>query len=140
MVRTSGDGAGGAGCRAAGAVQFPSAARGKGSRVRQHNGAKKGAPAPASFPYTYDRRERTVFFTALVNNGDNDNFFGVVVTPWPMQEPVTVENLDPNGGSADRVFVSRSRSTVPGSKFDDIVAWIPMPVLVSRMVGAGQLP
>jgi type II secretory pathway pseudopilin PulG len=50
------------------------------------------------------------------------------------------QNPNPNGGSADRVFVSRARSTVPGSEFDDLVAWIPMPVLVARMVAAGQLP
>jgi type II secretory pathway pseudopilin PulG len=50
------------------------------------------------------------------------------------------QNPNPNGGSADRVFVSRTRSTVPGNAFDDLVAWIPMPVLVARMVAAGQLP
>jgi type II secretory pathway pseudopilin PulG len=50
------------------------------------------------------------------------------------------QNPNPNGGSADRVFVSRTRSTIPGNEFDDLVAWMPMPVLVARMVAAGQLP
>ncbi|MGZ8731583.1 MAG: C25 family cysteine peptidase [Thermoanaerobaculia bacterium] len=84
---------------------FVATGRGKGSRLRQQNGAKKGTLAPSSFPYNYVRKERTVFFTALVNNGDKDNFFGVVVTPWPAQEPVLVENLDPNGGSAELEIV-----------------------------------
>ena len=50
------------------------------------------------------------------------------------------QNPNPNGGSADRIFVSRVRSGVPGGEFDDIVAWIPMPILIGRMVAAGQLP
>jgi hypothetical protein len=29
---------------------------------------------------------------------------------------------------------------VAGYEFDDIVAWIPMPLIVTRMVAAGQLP
>lgn len=40
----------------------------------------------------------------------------------------------------DRVFVSRPRSDVAGSEFDDIVTWIPMNLVISRLVAAGQLP
>ena len=50
------------------------------------------------------------------------------------------QNPNAKGGSADRVFVSRVRSNVPGREFDDLVTWIPMPVLIGRMVMAGQLP
>jgi type II secretory pathway pseudopilin PulG len=50
------------------------------------------------------------------------------------------QNPNANGGSADRIFVTRVASDVPGSEFDDIVAWIPMPILIGRMVAAGQLP
>lgn len=49
------------------------------------------------------------------------------------------QNPNPNGGSADRVFVSRGFSTAPGHEFDDIVHWIPVTTLVSRLVLAGQL-
>jgi hypothetical protein len=45
------------------------------------------------------------------------------------------ENLD-----RDRVFVNRTRADVTGSGFDDIVTWIPMTVVISRMVASGQLP
>jgi prepilin-type N-terminal cleavage/methylation domain-containing protein len=45
------------------------------------------------------------------------------------------ENLNNN-----RVFVSRPRSDVAATQFDDIVTWIPMTVVVSRLVAGGQLP
>jgi hypothetical protein len=48
------------------------------------------------------------------------------------------QNPNANGGSADRIFVSRARSA--GADFDDQVAWIPMPALIARLVAAGQLP
>ena len=54
--------------------------------------------------------------------------------------PDEAQNPNPNGGSADRIFVSRVRSTVAGNEFDDIVRWIPMPVVVSSLLAAGQLP
>ncbi|HEX2060546.1 MAG TPA: C25 family cysteine peptidase, partial [Thermoanaerobaculia bacterium] len=79
--------------------------KGRGARLRQQNGPKKGAAAPASFPYTYWRKERTVFFTGLVTNGDNDNFFGAVVSSWPVTESFTAENIDPNGGAAELEIV-----------------------------------
>jgi hypothetical protein len=50
------------------------------------------------------------------------------------------QNPNPNGGSSDRIFVSRVRSTAAGTEFDDIVTWIPMPVLVTRLLAAGHLP
>ena len=50
------------------------------------------------------------------------------------------QNPNPNGGSADRIFVARVRSELAGSEFDDIVAWIPMPILIARLIAAGQLP
>ena len=62
-----------------------------------------GAPAPASTPYTFSRVERNIFFTALVNNGDRDNFFGALIVNWfgePATNAITVSNLDPNGGNA----------------------------------------
>ena len=51
-----------------------------------------------------------------------------------------IQNPNPNGSSADRVFVSRPRSLVAGSEFDDVVVWVPMALIVNRMVAIGQLP
>lgn len=50
------------------------------------------------------------------------------------------QNPNRNGGSADRLFVSHVRSDAAGNEFDDLVAWIPMPILIHRMVAAAQLP
>jgi type II secretory pathway pseudopilin PulG len=50
------------------------------------------------------------------------------------------QNPNPNGGSADRIFVSRLRGPTAAGEFDDQLAWIAMPILVSRLVAAGQLP
>ena len=48
------------------------------------------------------------------------------------------QNPNPNGGSADRVFVSRGVSTVAGNEFDDIVVWVPVTTLLNRLVLTGQ--
>ena len=48
------------------------------------------------------------------------------------------QNPNPNGGNADRVFVSRGPSTADGHEFDDIVAWIPATALIARLISAGQ--
>ncbi len=50
------------------------------------------------------------------------------------------ENPNPNGGSADRVFVSRPRGAGAGPEFDDLMVWITPPILFQRMIAAGQLP
>jgi prepilin-type N-terminal cleavage/methylation domain-containing protein len=40
----------------------------------------------------------------------------------------------------DAVFVSHEPSAAPGGDFDDIVAWVPVHVLASRLMAAGRLP
>jgi prepilin-type N-terminal cleavage/methylation domain-containing protein len=42
--------------------------------------------------------------------------------------------------SADRVFVMRTKSTVAGSEFDDVVTWIAPPITFNRLIAVGQLP
>jgi subtilisin-like proprotein convertase family protein len=48
------------------------------------NGAGKGGatgPAPSSFSYTVEKRERTIYFSSLLNGEATDNFFGAPVVP-----------------------------------------------------------
>lgn len=45
-----------------------------------------------------------------------------------------------NLAAADRVFVSRERSGVSGSEFDDVVTWISPPILFNKLIAAGNLP
>ena len=66
--------------------------------------------------------------------------------------PAVISSLGPNGvttpTSADELentdndclFVSRTFSTVAGSEFDDLVAWMSPAILMSRMVAAQKLP
>lgn len=50
------------------------------------------------------------------------------------------QNPNPNGGSTDRLFVSRLRSDMVGAEFDDIVTWIGSPATFNRLIASGQLP
>jgi prepilin-type N-terminal cleavage/methylation domain-containing protein len=50
------------------------------------------------------------------------------------------QNPNWNGGSADRIFVMRTRSGAAGAEFDDIVTWISPSTMFSRLIAAGQLP
>lgn len=49
------------------------------------------------------------------------------------------ENPNPQGGSADRVFVSRSRAGGTDPDYDDIVRWIPGPIVSTRLQVAGMM-
>jgi len=51
------------------------------------------------------------------------------------------QNPNPTAGfSADRIFVSKTKSEGTSGEFDDIVTWIGAPTLFSRLIAAGQLP
>ena len=50
------------------------------------------------------------------------------------------QNPNPVGGSADRIFVSKTKSSVAGSEFDDIVMWLGSATIFNRLIAAGQLP
>lgn len=52
-----------------------------------------------------------------------------------------LQNPNPTAGfSADRIFVSRTRSGGTSGEFDDIVTWIGAPSLINQLSAAGQLP
>jgi prepilin-type N-terminal cleavage/methylation domain-containing protein len=50
------------------------------------------------------------------------------------------ENPNPNGGTVDKTFVSRPRSPGAATAFDDMLVWIPLPLIVNRLVAVGYLP
>lgn len=64
-----------------------------GKRVQQAQG-KRGKLAAASFPYTVERKDRTIYFSAL-KNGDKENFFGAVVAGEPVTQALTLQHVDP---------------------------------------------
>ncbi|HST52682.1 MAG TPA: C25 family cysteine peptidase, partial [Pyrinomonadaceae bacterium] len=62
-----------------------------------------------SFTYTTELKERTIYFSSLVN-GDTENFFGRVVSSTPGTQTVAVENL--GGGGADPTKASLDGATL----------------------------
>ena len=63
--------------------------KGKGSRA-----------ASASFPYTVERRDRSLYFSSL-RNGDKENFFGAVIARDSVDQAVTLQHLDSSGSRAE---------------------------------------
>ena len=54
----------------------------------------KGAPsASTSFAYTVERKDRTIYFSAL-RNGDTENFFGPVIAIEPVDQSLTLQHID----------------------------------------------
>ena len=75
---------------------------GKGTGTRLPVAKNKGGdPVIGALPFTYDRVERSIHFAALTNNGDGTNFFGQVITTWPVTQDLLIGALDPSyGGNA----------------------------------------
>ena len=49
--------------------------------------------AGGNFPFTVERRDRTIYFSALLN-GEVENFFGAVIGSQTVNQALTVPNLD----------------------------------------------
>jgi Peptidase family C25 len=52
-------------------------------------------PSDNGFPFTVERNERTVYFSAL-RNGERENFFGAVVSPEAVEQSLHVKHLAPS--------------------------------------------
>jgi len=65
-----------------------------GKRILSASGTPSEAPGGESFPYTVTLEDRTVYFTALLNGENNDNFFGAVVTSEPVDQTLNVVHRD----------------------------------------------
>jgi hypothetical protein len=46
-----------------------------------------------SFPYSVQRKDRTIYFSSLLN-GERENFFGAVIARNPLNQSLQVKNLD----------------------------------------------
>jgi len=66
-----------------------------GKRIEATTGVAPESTPGGSFPFTVMREDRTVYFAALLNGEDNDNFFGDVVSSDPVDETLTVAHKDP---------------------------------------------
>lgn len=54
---------------------------------------------PSSFDYTVERKDKYLYYAALLN-GDKENIFGHIVTSSPVDETVPVSNRDPAAAAA----------------------------------------
>jgi hypothetical protein len=77
--------------------------KGRNNRVKADKSKDRGTVT--STTHTFRRVERTVFFTALTNNGDRENFFGAIVSPEGATQELTVRNLDTAGSAASMELV-----------------------------------
>lgn len=78
--------------------------KGAGFRIKREKAAKGTQPL-ARTAFTFERIERTLFFAALTNNGERENFYGAIVTGGGATQELTVENLDRSGGAASLELV-----------------------------------
>ncbi|HJQ25360.1 MAG TPA: C25 family cysteine peptidase [Blastocatellia bacterium] len=75
-----------------------------GQRIQQMKGA--GTPdAAASFAYTVERRDRTIYFAAL-RNGERENFFGAVLSYIPVDQAITVQHMATKATTAATLEIS----------------------------------
>lgn len=66
----------------------------------------KGLPgAAASFAYTVERKDRTIYFSAL-RNGDAENFFGPVIAQEAVDQSLTLQHIDRTSSTAAQVEVA----------------------------------
>lgn len=70
-----------------------------GLRVNAVNvGGIEGTPGAQNFPVTVERKDRTIYFSGLVNGEDNENWFGAFVTnSGETTQTVNAVNVDQSG-------------------------------------------
>ena len=75
-----------------GHVYYVTTSKGSGLRLKAST-VTGGSTAPGAFNYTFNRTERTLYFSGLVNNGDRDDWFGAIVSTDPVGETLTTTNI-----------------------------------------------
>ncbi len=107
---------------------------GPGSRIGLVKGEAKSGGVK-SFPYTVERRDRTVYFSSL-RNGDADNFFGQVVTSTPVDQVVTLRHLDSTSSDQSEIEVALQGVTDQGAAHS--VSVLVNGAQVGKLVFSGQ--
>jgi hypothetical protein len=64
-----------------------------GRRIKFSQGGNPGPTDAQNFPFTVERKDRSIYFAAL-KNGDADNFFGPIVSSDPATQSLAVRHLD----------------------------------------------
>lgn len=66
-----------------------------GMRISTAVAGKPGASSPSSFAYTAERKDRTIYFSAL-RNGERENFFGPIITADEVTQTLNLRQIDRN--------------------------------------------
>ena len=77
-----------------------------GLRVGSQAPGGSAPPGPSSFPFTVERKDHVVYFGALTSSGSTDSFFGPPVTATPLDQTLTVTNLDTSATGSAPVTVT----------------------------------
>ncbi|HKP54355.1 MAG TPA: C25 family cysteine peptidase [Chloroflexia bacterium] len=83
-----------------------------GQRISQSQAGGNLTPG-GSFPYPVERKDRTVYFSSLLN-GDAENFFGPVVSSAGVAQTLTVANLDTAASGQAQLQVTLQGATLQG--------------------------
>ena len=83
-----------------------------GLRINQATGKAKSGKSAASFPYTVERKDRTIYFSAL-RNGEKENFFGAVIARNPVEQTLSLQHIDATASEAFLEVSLQGVSTVP---------------------------
>jgi subtilisin-like proprotein convertase family protein len=75
-----------------------------GKRIRTETG-NRGPEAGPSFPYTVERKDRTIYFSSL-RNGDAENFFGAVIAREPVDQSLRLTAVSARPQADARLDVS----------------------------------
>ena len=76
------------------------------SGLRIQRARSKGSRASsASFPYTVERKDRTIYFSGL-RNGEKENFFGPVISGATLDQALVIRNLDKTSSEQAELEVS----------------------------------
>ena len=82
-----------------------------GKRISSSSSPASGAPNVSSFSDTITIEQRTTYFSALLNGINNDNFFGAVVNSEPVDQTLTVSNLDATSSIPEELDVTLQGAT-----------------------------
>ncbi|HZS46659.1 MAG TPA: choice-of-anchor Q domain-containing protein [Blastocatellia bacterium] len=85
---------------------------GKRIGTQQSPGASNNT-GPGSFLYTVERKDRTLYFSSLLN-GDQENWFGPIVSTTAAQQSVTVDHLDKNSTAQASIEIALQGVTTNG--------------------------
>lgn len=92
-----------------------------GLRVDSAGQNRASTSVPPSFPFTVERKDRTIYFTALTNNGDTSNFFGKIVNSTQADLAIALNHVDKTAAGTWPLQVVLQGATYPQPHVVDVL-------------------